>query len=228
MKNVTLFVGLIVAIQLGAQAGQSLFEDRFDAGPPAAHWRSHWADLKVLDGALRIGQAKDASHGAVLDTLVDFSDIEIAFRLRFDGAKQLNVVMDDRNHKGSHAGHICRVILRSDSVLLGDDKTGIMENRIFAMRRDPEKKEEAEGLLTGKSKRIPVQLTTGEWHSVKVSIRGDVLAVTLNGQVVGSLRSAGIGHGTKTDFGFTVPGRFVLIDDVVATLPLAKGAETVR
>lgn len=211
-------MAVLVFAVVSARGGErELFNDRFNGDQLGKHWRTHWADLKVGDGVLVVGQAKDADHGAVLDTLVDFADVDLSFRFRFVGGRQFNVVIDDRNYKGSHAGHICRVVVRPDSIQLGDDKTGIMEKEIFAMRRDPKRKAAADKLLVGKSKRFPVKLQDGEWHSLQVKIVGEELSVRLDGRSVGSLRSVGIGHGTKTDFGFTVPGRWVHFDDVRAT-----------
>lgn len=196
-----------------------LFSDHFDEAKPGQHWRSHWADIEIKDGALKIGQSKDADHGAVLDTLIDFADIDLSFRFRFDGARQFNLVIDDRKYKGSHAGHICRVVVRPTSILLGDDKNGVMQNEVFAMRRDPKTKAAAEELLKGKSATFKANLKDDKWHTLNVIIRGDTMRVTLDDKIVGSLRSPGIAHTTKTDFGFTVPGRWVHFDDVIASLP---------
>ncbi len=226
MNKSILTLLLSLSVSLVASAANSTskpsklpFSDEFNRSDLGTHWRTHYADLKIEDGVLKVGQDKAADHGAVLDTLVDFKDIELSFRFRFDGGKQFNVVIDDRNHKGSHAGHICRAVVRTDSISLGDDKTGIMENEIFAMRRDPKRKKESEKLLKGKTQRFPLTIADGEWQELVLIIKGNEMTASLNGKKVGSLTSEGIGHATKTDFGFTVPGRWVEFDDVKASQP---------
>jgi hypothetical protein len=53
----------------------------------------------------------------------------------------------------------------------------------------------------------------GEWHEVLVEIVGDELAVTLDGEEVGRLRSPGVAHETKRLLRLSVP-RNAVVDDV--------------
>jgi hypothetical protein len=102
---------------------------------------------------------------------------------------------------------------------LGDDKEGVMRNDIFAMRRDPQRKKEADALLVGRSISIPFKLKANQWYRMRVSVVGEEMQLSLNGQPVGRLKSPGIGHKTKTDFGFTVKGTRIEFDSVRAWNP---------
>ncbi len=199
------------------QAVKPLLRETFD--DPAVlgkSWPHHYSDSMVADGKLIAKQTPGASHGAVLETLVDFQDVLIRFDFTFDGSTSFNVPIDDKKHKGSHAGHICRLSFSPTSLLLGDDKEGIMRNDLFEARRsdDPAKKSAAEEELKGRSVRLPFSFKKGETHAVTLEILGDEMVVSINGKPAGYLKSPGLAHGTKTDFGFTVNGQSVIIDDV--------------
>jgi hypothetical protein len=53
-------------------------------------------------------------------------DLEVSVKFRFvsDKAKSFNVWFDDKNYKGSHAGHICQATISPTSVNIADAKTG--------------------------------------------------------------------------------------------------------
>ena len=89
-----------------------------------------------------------------------------------------------------------------------------MRNDVFAMRRDPERKKEADALLVGRSQNIPFKLKANQWYRMKVSMLGEVMRLTVDGRELGLLRSPGIGHPTKSDFGFTIKGKQVEFDKV--------------
>lgn len=191
-----------------------LFADDFGRDALGDRWDVHPNSYRIVDGVLIGGQRPDADHGAVSQVFVDFQDAELSFDFRLAGSPGFNVVIDDRKYKGSHAGHICRVRVTPKAVILQDDKTGAMRNDLFARRRDPAQRKAAEQELIGKSKLVAVDLTDGEWHALTVRIEGETMSVQLDGKPLGTLTSAGIGHATKTDFGFTVIGRELHLDNV--------------
>jgi hypothetical protein len=92
-----------------------------------------------------------------------------------------------------------------------------MRNDIFAMRRDPARKAEADKMIVGRSASAPAQLEQDRWHRVAITILGDEMTVSLDGQAAGHLKSPGLAHPTKTSFHFTVNGPGVLFDDVRIT-----------
>jgi len=208
------------ANNLLAQPPKVLFEDHFERTELGTSWDVHPNSFHIEKGTLLASQRKDANHGAVSQVFVDFKDATLSFRFRFEGSTQgLNVVIDDRKYKKSHAGHICRVVLREKYLLLQDDKTGAMRNDLFEMIRDPKRREQANQLLKGKSLRVPLKLKRDHWHNVVVKISGNRMRVLLDEKEIGSLQSEGIDHPTKTDFGFTIIGQSVRLDDIRLQTP---------
>ena len=208
-----------------AQKGNLLFADEFDRQELGDKWRVPIGSYTIRDGVLVGIMRPEDHHGAVSETLVDFADAVIEFSFRFAGAKSFNVVIDDKKHKQSHAGHICRVSVFPNRLRLGDDKEGTMRNDIFAMRRDAKRRAEANKLLEGRSSNVPVKLKEDRWYRLEIEILGDQMRVSLDGKAIGHLKSPGIAHATKTDFGFTVNGSEMHFDDVKlwAATGTAKG-----
>lgn len=195
-----------------AGKGKQLFADDFSRAELGA-WRSSIPTFTVGDGVLKGSQTR-SNHGAVTRVSVPFKDAIVECRFRFEGATSFNVVFDDKAHKGSHAGHICRVAVTPRQIRLGDDKEGVMRNDIFEMRKDPKRKAEADKLLAGRSQAAPVKLEQHRWYRLVVEIVGERMRVSLDDKPLGYLKSPGIGHATKTEFGFTVSGKDAHFDDV--------------
>jgi len=195
-----------------AGKGKQLFADDFTRAELGA-WRSSIPTFAVADGVLKGSQTR-ADHGAVSRVKVGFKDAIIECRFRFEGATSFNVVFDDKAHKGSHAGHICRVAVAPRQIRLGDDKEGVMRNDIFEMRKDPKRKVEADKLLVGRSQAVPVKLEQRRWYRLSIEIVGEQMRVSLDDKPIGYLQSPGIGHETKAEFGFTVSGKDAHFDDV--------------
>jgi len=234
-----LFGGLLVIFGFGGTAhaggpdatpgikgkGRLLFQDTFSNKKLRKVWRVHPNSFRIEKGVLIAGQRPDANHGAVCDVLVDFKDVFLEFSFLLDGSAGFNVVIDDRKYRQSHAGHICRVSVRKNRITLGDDKTGSMKNGLFEKRRSPkyrsdrEFRKEVNRLLKGKSKSVPVSLKRGRWYRMTVRITGETMQVMLDGKPLTSLRSEGIAHPTKTDFGFTIIGRYTQFDNIAAWSP---------
>ena len=195
-----------------AEPGELLFSDDFERSE-LGDWQALIPSFAVHNGVLKGWQTRD-DHGAVGRVYRPMKDVIVEFKFKLDGSTGFNAVFDDKNHKGSHAGHICRVAFSPKQIRLGDDKEGVMRNDIFEMRKDPAKKKEAEQLLIGRGAVTNITLDPEPWHSVTITILGDHLHVTLDGQPVGDLKSPGIAHETKQSFHFTVNGPGVLFDDV--------------
>ncbi len=195
-----------------AQKGDSILSDDFERAD-LGDWRSLIPTFTVKDGVLKGEQTRE-DHGAVGRVYRPMKDVVAEFKFKLDGSTGFNVVFDDQKFKGSHAGHICRVVFAPKQIRLGDDKEGIMRNDIFAMRRDPARKAAADKLLVGRGSTATVNIETGRWHQATIEIAGDQMRVSLNGAPVGYLRSPGIAHETKSSFHFTVNGPGVLFDDV--------------
>ncbi|HWA99297.1 MAG TPA: hypothetical protein VG713_12430 [Pirellulales bacterium] len=213
MVLVTLgFVAAEVPSKPLAEKGDLLLSDDFDRHE-LGDWQSLIPTFTVENGVLRGVQTRD-DHGAVGRVYRPMRDVIVEFRFKLDGSTGFNAVFDDQKFKGSHAGHICRVMFMPKQVRLGDDKEGAMRNDIFAMRSDPARKPEADQMIAGRSAVFPLTLAPESWHQVAIEIVGDRMRVSVDGQPIGFLQSSGIAHETKTSFHFTVSGPGVLFDDV--------------
>ncbi|WP_146523146.1 hypothetical protein [Stieleria varia] len=196
---------------LGTKA-ELLFEDDFERtelGP----WKVIIPGFKISEGVL-VGTQDRADHGSVGRVYLPMQDCLVSFRFQLAGSPRFNIVFDDKNHKGSHAGHICRVAVAPKQIRLGDDKEGVMRNDIFAMRRDPKQKSAADKLLIGRGVAAAVDLKSDRWYEMTIEILGDQMRVTLDGKEIGVLKSPGIAHPTKESVHFTVNGNATHIDDV--------------
>lgn len=195
------------------QKGELLFSDDFQRADLGSAWKVSIPGFTVVNGAMIGTQMRD-DHGAVAVVRAGFKDGIVAFKFRLEGAASVNAVFDDKDYKGSHAGHICRVAISRKQIRLGDDKEGVMRNDIFAMRKDPSRKAEADRLLTGRSVSIRAALEQGRWYQLVIEIAGDAMRVILDDKPIGLLRSPGLSHPTKGTFHFTVTGKDALLDDV--------------
>jgi hypothetical protein len=195
-----------------AEKGELLFSDDFERGEPG-DWKVIIPGFAVENGML-VGTQDRADHGSVGRVYVPMKDVIMSFRFKLAGSPGFNVVFDDKNHKGSHAGHICRIAVTKTRIRLGDDKEGIMRNDIFAMRRDPGTKEKADELLKGRSLALKVDLESNRWYSMTIEIKDDRMRVSLDGDPIGFLQSPGIAHPTKESVHFTVTGKEAHFDDV--------------
>ncbi len=196
-----------------AGKGTLIFSDDFSRAELGKGWRASAPAFTIADGVMKAGQTR-ADHGAVGAVKAAFQDGVIEFKFRFEGATSIHAVCDDKAFNGSHAGHICRATITPRLIRLGDDKEGGMRNDIFAMRKDPARKAEGDKLLAGRTQTFPAKIEPGRWYHWRMEIVGDEMRVSLDGQAIGSLKSPGLAHFTKSEFHFTVNGRDALFDDV--------------
>lgn len=195
-----------------AQKGEVLFSDDFER-TGLGDWKVIIPGFKVADGVL-VGTQDRADHGSVGRVYVPMKDVIVSFRFKLAGSPTFNLVFDDKNYKGSHAGHICRVAVAAKQIRLGDDKEGVMRNDLFEMRRNPETKEAAEKLLIGRGAVVKMNVEQDRWYTMVVEIVGDEMRVSLDGEAIGYLKSPGLAHPTKESIHFTVTGNETHFDDV--------------
>ena len=195
-----------------AQKGDLLFSDDFER-TDLGDWKVIIPGFQVADGVL-IGTQNREDHGSVGRVSLPMKDVVMSFRFKLAGSPRFNLVFDDKDHKGSHAGHICRVAVAEQQIRLGDDKEGVMRNDIFEMRRDPKQKAAADKLIDGRASSAKANLESGHWYSMEIQILGDRMHVSLDGKLIGYLQSPGIAHPTKQSVHFTVSGKETHFDDV--------------
>ena len=194
----------------------NVFRDYFDRDKVGDAWTSHANSFSIRDGVLVASQLPDAGHGAVTRAQLDFRDAAIDFSFKYEGGERFNFVVDDKNCKEVHAGHICRVSFRKNGFTIQDDRTGVMNLEIRGLRDHPDHQDRIEKLLETKKRLVETEFVDGTWYHVRIVIEGEAMRVFLNGVLAGELVSEGIAHPTKTQFGFTTTGRDILFDNVKA------------
>lgn len=221
MKSASLFV-LSALVALAADAGsydRLLFADDFSGDAFGPRWGHYKSGSVVKDGVLQGITPEGSDHSAVDNIRIEGErDLEVSVKFRFvsDKAKSFNVWFDDKNYKGSHAGHICQATISPTSVNLADAKTGAftLDNDLYARKKsgagltDADKK-----MLAGKARRLPVKLSLQDWHSLVVRTQGDEITVSIDGKPVGSFKSEGIAHETKSLISLTTNPVDVHYDD---------------
>lgn len=228
MKTKLLFLvaGLGLALQW-AGAGdvkktdysELIFKDDFSSDGFGKRWKHYKSGSVVKDGVFEGITPEGSDHQAV-DT-IQFEgrrDMEVTVKFKFSGpeSKKFNLKFDDHAYKGSHAGHICRVVVSPALVTISDGKTGIFNNEIFEKRQAKVKLDEAtQKLLASKMARFPVTLKKDAWHDLLIRTQGDVMTVKIDGKEVGQLQSEGIAHASKSSVGMATPGKGTFFDDFV-------------
>jgi hypothetical protein len=132
-----------------------------------------------------------------------------------DKAKSFNVWFDDKSYKGSHAGHICQASISPAGVSLSDAKTGgfDLSNGLYDRKKASQLSDMEKKMLTTKQTRIPTKISLGEWHTLVVQTVGDEISVSIDGKSVGSFKSAGVAHETKSLISLTTNAVDVEYDD---------------
>ena len=201
------------------------FEDRSEIGPhyiTALAGSDAWT---IRDGAL-IGKQTNPDHGAVIRKELSFADIDIEVDFRFSGGSRFNFVIDDKNEKMVHAGHICRVSISPNSLKISDDKTGGMNLEVRALRQTENlseaKQQSMNALLKRTSKSATISLTQDQWYRLRVRIQNELMEAYIDQKLVASLRSPGFGHPTKTKFGMTVNEATIDFDNLAVYKPIKQ------
>src|SRR3954467_8759365 len=131
-----------------ANKKELLFSDDFEGAEPAKVWHKVVPTFVVEKGVLKGTQTRDKdvpaddgkpavkAHAAVHGLDIPTRDSVVEVKIRFDGAKMIDVEFDDRNYTGSHYGHICRAQVRLDGVTLIDERDGGMRNDIYEKNQD--------------------------------------------------------------------------------------------
>ncbi len=202
-----------------AEKGAVVFSDNFARSDLGGIWKTGIPVFTVTGTALKGSQARD-DHGAAIGATLALPDGNVILELRFrlDGANSINVGLDDKSFQGVHAGHISRVVIRPNRLILYDDKEGTMRNDIYALRKsgDPKKKAEGDEMCQDRTAEFPLKLEQGIWYRLGIEIVGDQMRVTLDDKEAGRLKSSGLAHPTKPDLRLGVwgQGKDALIDDV--------------
>ena len=156
-------VAAVAIVALAATAcpaveyGRTIFADDFSANAFGPRWAHYKSSSVVKDGVLVGITAVDSDHAAVDNIRFDGErDLEVAVKFRFtsDKAQSFNVWFDDKNYKGSHAGHICQATISPKGVSLADAKTGgfTLEGGLYERKKAKQLTDDDKKLLAGKAK----------------------------------------------------------------------------
>jgi hypothetical protein len=213
-----LLPALLLTLSLSAQAEEkTVFADDFNRAELGGRWKITFPTFAIADGVLKAGQTEER-HSAVGMVAVGRKDVTIEFKFKLGGASGVNAVCNDSGYKEGHGGHICRVSLSPRQIFLADDKERLRHD-IEEMSKDPTKREEVKKLTAGRTLGIPVKLDPQRWYKLRITIVGEALSVNLDGKDLGTLKSSGIAHPTKTDFYFAVSDKDAFFDDLLITSP---------
>ncbi|MCX6900225.1 MAG: hypothetical protein NT105_16195 [Verrucomicrobia bacterium] len=220
-SSIVLLASLVAVAAFAAEpAGyysRTIFSDDFSSNSFGPRWGHYKSGSIVKDGVL-IGITPEKSDHSAVDNIrfPGERDLEVSVKFRFvsEKAKSFNVWFDDKDYKGSHAGHICSVSVSPAAVNIADAKTGNFCNSIYEKRKSPAGLSDADkAFLQTKSKSQPVKLTLQDWHTLVARTRADSVEVCLDGKVVGTFQSEGIGHDHKTLVSLTTNPVDVHYDD---------------
>lgn len=199
---------------------ETIFEDSFDKDGFGDRWGHYKSESVVKDGVL-IGKTIDINDHAGVDSIrfeEGRQDLEISVKFNFVGetAERFNVWMDDKDYKGSHAGHVCSVVISPKNGSISDAKTGNFENSIYEKRKDGGELDEAtKELLASKTANFLLDLKRETWHTLLIRTKGDEVTVWVNGHEIGKLKSEGLAHETKSLVSLTTNINDVHYDDFV-------------
>ena len=197
---------------------RTIFSDDFSSGSFGPRWGHYKSGSMVKDGVLVGITPEGSDHSAVDSVKFDTErDLQVSVKFRFtsEKAKSFNVWFDDKDFKGSHAGHICSVSVSPAAVNIGDAKTGNFRNDIYEKKKavPPTITAEDKAMLATKNKSLPVKLTLQDWHTLSITTKNDEVSVSIDGKNLGSFKSEGVGHDHKTLVSLTTNQVDVNYDD---------------
>ncbi len=171
--------------------------------------------VDLRDGAMYIFLSPEADHAVSVQHAAEFTDGAVALRFKLEDPRDsLGLDFADPGRKDVHAGHLFAARVAPKQVVLQDLATGNMRLDIQDARKAKQKlTADQQQALVGKDKKIPATLAVNEWHDLLVKITGDELAVTVDGKLLGTLKSPGIAHPTKKMLRLAVP-RNAVVDNV--------------
>lgn len=213
MLGLLVFCGVAAGSESVKRDNTVVFEDSFERSELGDPWRIVVPAFSIKEGRLVAQQRSEGAHTTISRVPLAFQNAIFEFSFRLTDGDDLHLVLNDQNCVEAHSGHICRVTFSATQVRISDDRNGAFRNDQYdaflasgrTLKRD----------LYDTS--IPVSLDPKQWYKVRLNLIDDVMEVMIDGKSIGSFRSPGIGHPTKTDFGFVTKGKMIEIDDVRVT-----------
>lgn len=191
----------------------TIFEDEFSGESLNKKWGMYKSASTVRDGVMVGITPDDADHPSV--NTIRFeprADLEVAVSFKFNGSKRFSVMYRDKAYKGTHAGHICHVVVQANRVTLYDTKTGIFKNEIYDARKAGTLDEATKELLKSKQQQVKLELDENKWHDLLIRIQGDVMEVFVDGKKAGRFQSEGFAHQAFDQVNLTTSKKEMLYD----------------
>jgi len=201
-----------------AHFSRVIFEDDFAGTTFKEGWGHYKSGSIVRDGVL-VGLTPEGSDHSAVDNIKfpGEQDLQVQVKFRFvsEAAKSFNVWFDDKDFKGSHAGHICQVTISPKQVQMSDAKTGgfTLENGLYDRKKANQLTDEEKKMLETKTARAPLDLKLNEWYTLTARTKGDTIEVLIDGKEVGRFQSEGVTHATKSLVSLTTNAVDVHYDD---------------
>ena len=203
-----------------AKKKEVLFKDNFKGTTHDKLWHDVVETFAFEPGYLKGTQTRDheikdqdgkvtvTPHAAVYGLELPTHNSVIECKIRFEGASLIDVEFDDRKFTGSHYGHLCRAQIKLDRVIMIDERDGTQSNALIELRKDPvANKAVINKLISDHMATYPIALQAHKWYRLCVETVEDEMRVTIDGKPAGYLKSAGIGHVTKSKIEFGVNGK---------------------
>lgn len=186
----------------GSYYPRPVFSDNFSGTEFGKRWGHYKSSSVIKDGMLVGITGETSDHPAVDNVKIDGErdlEVSVKFQIVSDQTKSWNIWFDDKDYKGSHAGHICSVTVTPKAIVVADAKTGNFRNDFVEKRAKPEglSLEDKEYLKT-KTVTFPTAVSLQDWHTIVARTKADEVEVSLDGKVVGTFKSEGIAHETKS------------------------------
>jgi hypothetical protein len=219
----------VSALSAAQHHGQLILQDDFErhesqekTDEPGNGWNTNSKSrakgnkqVDLRNGAMYISTHAEADHAASVTHSAEFTNGAVAMRFMLEDERDsLGLNFADPQCKEVHAGHLFAVRISPKQVLLQDLKTGNMRLDIRTAKQAKQAlSEEQKRALDGKQKALPNVIEVGRWHEVLVKVAGDEVSVSIDGKLVGTFKSPGIGHPTKRLLRLPTP-RNAVVDDV--------------
>ncbi|MFD2255970.1 family 16 glycoside hydrolase [Luteolibacter algae] len=213
---------------MASEHGKLLFEDDFNRNESQEFKEeigNGWASnsegraggnkqVDLRDGTMHIYMHATADHAVSVTHPMGFKDGAVEVRFMLENEKDmLGLNFADLTFKEVHAGHLFKVEISRNKASITDLKTGVMANEIYARRKAGNSTPEDQEILKTKRKYNPIDLKTGKWYSLLVTVKGNVATASIDGKEVVSFSSEGIAHDKKETLRLSVP-REVVVDDL--------------
>jgi hypothetical protein len=197
---------------------REIFADDFSSGAFGERWGHYKSASVVTDGVLVGITPNGSDHSAVDNIKIEGEkdiEVEVKFQFLSSQAKSFNLWFDDKNLKTSHAGHVCQVTVSPTQVVMSDAKTGAftLENGLYDRKKANQLTQDEKAMLETKTAKVAVQIELKKWYTLTARTQADEIEVLIDGKQIGSFKSPGVAHETKSLISLTTNAVDVQYDD---------------